>query len=149
MLCCVLLFRPNLRFFCPFLRVALSGAGFSSSNDFFPIQQAGGVSFVVFWFLVSFYVGFVLLVCLCSLAYAADLTAYIMACDSGTPEMNVIADAIREGSEGFLLTQYGTVGQWSGVVAGALFVIYLIRPKQNLKQKARPVAKHHETRIEK
>ena len=92
------------------------------------MRQAGGVSFILFWLLVSFYVGFVLLVCLCSLAYAADLTAYIMACDAGTPEMNVIADAIREGSEGFLMTQYGTVGRWSGIVAGVLFVIYLIRP---------------------
>jgi len=71
---------------------------------------ASGVGFVALWFLLGFYVGFVFLVCLASLAYAADLTAYIMACDVGTPEMNVIADAIREGSEGFLRTQYGTIG---------------------------------------
>ncbi|EKX54855.1 hypothetical protein GUITHDRAFT_156810 [Guillardia theta CCMP2712] len=42
--------------------------------------------------------------------------------------MKVVADAIREGAEGFLSTQYGTVGRWSLVVAGALFFIYLIRP---------------------
>eukprot|EP00960_Hanusia_phi_P036269 752237-Hanusia_phi.AAC.1 len=42
--------------------------------------------------------------------------------------MKVVADAIREGAEGFLSTQYGTIGRWSLVVAGGLFLIYLIRP---------------------
>ena len=55
-------------------------------TDTFMHRVAG---FLLMWLLMSFHVGFVTLVCMSSLAYAADLTAYIMACDAGTPEMNV------------------------------------------------------------
>jgi len=74
------------------------------------------------------YIAFVFLVCMCSLAYASDLTAWILDCDAGTPEMRVVSDAIKEGAEGFLATQYGAIATWSGIVAVGLFCIYLIRP---------------------
>lgn len=67
-------------------------------------------------------------VCVLSLAYAADLTKWILDFDDGNAEMKVVCDAIREGAEGFLTTQYGTIARWSVIVAGALFIIYLFRP---------------------
>lgn len=42
--------------------------------------------------------------------------------------MRVVSDAIKEGAEGFLATQYGAIATWSGIVAVGLFCIYLIRP---------------------
>jgi len=92
---------------------------------------AGGVGFLLLWMLSGFYLGFVFLVCLGSLAYAADLTAYIMDSDAGTSEMTVIADAIREGAEGFLQTQYGAIMRVSGIVTLLLAFLYLVRPGNN------------------
>lgn len=41
--------------------------------------------------------------------------------------MQDVAEPIREGSEGFFMTQYGTIFKFSFVVAIALFCIYAIR----------------------
>ena len=73
-----------------FGRVFQGGAG--PDDKFFldlrdKLLVAGGVGFLFLWLLMGFYVAFVFLVCLGSLAYAADLTAYIMACDAGTTEV--------------------------------------------------------------
>ena len=45
----------------------------------------------------------------------------------GTPEMNVIASAIREGAEGFLRVQYTAIFRASMVVSAILFFVYLLR----------------------
>jgi len=83
-----------------------ASAGAGADGKFFldlrdKLVVAGGVGFLLLWLLSGFYMGFVFLVCMGSLAYAADLTAYIMDCDAGSAEMTVIADAIREGAEGY------------------------------------------------
>ena len=83
-----------------------ASAGTGADGKFFldlrdKLVVAGGVGFLLLWLLSGFYMGFVFLVCLGSLAYASDLTAYIMDCDAGTADMTVIADAIREGAEGY------------------------------------------------
>ncbi|CEP03373.1 H(+)-exporting diphosphatase [Plasmodiophora brassicae] len=70
---------------------------------------------------------FVMLVCAGSFAFCSYLYRWIMSKDNGTPAMRVISDAIKEGSEGFLRVQYGTVAYMSLVVAGALFTIYMFR----------------------
>ena len=117
--------------------VASRGASMASADGKFflalrdKLLVAGGVGFLLLWLLSGFYMGFVFLVCLGSLAYAADLTAYIMDSDAGTSEMTVIADAIREGAEGFLQTQYGAIMRVSGIVTLLLVFLYLVRPGNN------------------
>ena len=48
--------------------------------------------------------------------------------------MRRISDAIKEGSEGFLNVQYGTIAQIAVFVAMAIFGIYLYRepPSENI-----------------
>jgi H+-translocating diphosphatase len=41
--------------------------------------------------------------------------------------MQEIADPIREGSEGFFMTQYGTISKLAGLCSIGLFFIYAIR----------------------
>lgn len=47
--------------------------------------------------------------------------------DTGTKAMQEVADPIREGSEGFFMTQYGTIFKLSLVCSIVLFFIYSVR----------------------
>lgn len=89
-------------------------------------------------------------VCAGSFLFCGYINRWIMRKDSGTPQMRVISDAIKEGSEGvylsvlqrfpihhhrplitvvlgFLQTQYTTVAVIACIVAAVLFIIYALR----------------------
>lgn len=47
--------------------------------------------------------------------------------DVGPKKMQDIAEVIREGSEGFFMTQYGTIFKYAGMTSVGLFIMYLFR----------------------
>ncbi len=59
-----------------------------------------------------------------ALLAALLLARIVMAADTGTAEMRVISDAIREGAEAFLARQYRTIGILAVVLAVVLFAGY-------------------------
>ncbi len=59
-----------------------------------------------------------------SLAVAWGLARWVLRKDDGTPAMRMVSDPIREGAEGFLHTQYGTIAKLAGLLAVLLFVLY-------------------------
>ena len=61
---------------------------------------------------------------LLGLVFALFLARSVLAYDSGTPEMRLISNAIREGAEAFMSRQYTTIGALAVVLAVALFVGY-------------------------
>ena len=67
---------------------------------------------------------FSFLVSLCALTFAAYLARDVLQHASGTPAMQQIADAIREGAEAFLRRQYRTIGLMTMVLAIVMFVGY-------------------------
>jgi K(+)-stimulated pyrophosphate-energized sodium pump len=58
------------------------------------------------------------------LVFALFLARSVLAYDTGTPEMRMISNAIREGAEAFMSRQYTTIGALAVVLAVALFVGY-------------------------
>jgi H(+)-translocating pyrophosphatase len=66
----------------------------------------------------------VLGVSVASLAAAWGLARWVLRKDDGTPEMRMVSDPIREGAEGFLHTQYGTIAKLAGLLAVLLFILY-------------------------
>src|SRR5262245_62486032 len=66
----------------------------------------------------------VLAISLLSLAVAFFLARQVLAADTGKPEMQSIAAAIREGAEAFLSRQYKTIGMLSVVAAAVIFGFY-------------------------
>lgn len=89
------------------------------------------LTMLVSWFSMStssaFYITIVLLICIFSLLYTLHLTQWIMSKDDSNAEMRVVSEAIREGSEGFLRVQYGTIFVLAIIVAVALAILYLFR----------------------
>ncbi len=65
-----------------------------------------------------------LLAGLLGLVFALFLARSVLAYDTGTPEMRLISNAIREGAEAFMSRQYTTIGALAIVLAVALFVGY-------------------------
>ncbi len=55
------------------------------------------------------------------------MLGWILDKDTGTQAMKDIGDAIKEGSEGFFKTQYGTIFKLATLVALGLFLIYINR----------------------
>eukprot|EP00897_Mesotaenium_endlicherianum_P007793 jgi/Mesen1/7041/ME000369S06366 len=70
---------------------------------------------------------FVFLVCICSMLFAWYLAQWVLAKDEGPPEMARVSDAIRDGADGFLRTQYGAISRMAVVLASFIMVIYLFR----------------------
>jgi K(+)-stimulated pyrophosphate-energized sodium pump len=66
----------------------------------------------------------VLIISILSLAFALWLTTNVLKNDTGTPEMQVISNAIKEGAEAFLRRQYRTISLLSVVFALVIFVLY-------------------------
>ncbi len=66
----------------------------------------------------------ILCISVLSLLFAVYLAARIMKQDRGTPEMQKIGDAIRQGAEAFLKRQYSTIAMLSVVVAAIIFILY-------------------------
>lgn len=75
----------------------------------------------------SGYLVFVLVICMGSFAFALYLMRWISSKDDNHADMKRISEAIREGAEGFLSTQYSTIATFAVLVAGVLFVIYMFR----------------------
>jgi H(+)-translocating pyrophosphatase len=72
-----------------------------------------------------------------SIIYAIFILIEILNKETGNERMMEIADAIREGSEGFFMTQYTTIFQLSLVFGVAIFLFYLGRDltsDQSLKE---------------
>src|SRR6204780_3660467 len=65
-----------------------------------------------------------LLAGLLGLVFALFLARSVLAFDTGTPEMRLISNAIREGAEAFMSRQYTTIAALAIVLAIALFVGY-------------------------
>jgi len=57
------------------------------------------------------------------------LARSVLANDTGTAEMQVISNAIREGAEAFLKRQYRTIGILAAVLAVVVFVGYHLSPR--------------------
>ena len=63
-----------------------------------------------------------------SLVIAMWMTFWLMSRPQGPADMRSVADAIREGAEGFLATQYASIARYAVLAAGVLFALYLTRP---------------------
>jgi K(+)-stimulated pyrophosphate-energized sodium pump len=64
-----------------------------------------------------------------ALVAALMLARAVIASDTGTPEMQAISNAIREGAEAFLRRQYKTIGAIALVLAVVVFVGYKMSPR--------------------
>lgn len=65
------------------------------------------------------------------ISFAGLLSAYFLAKhvlsqETGTPKMQEISDAIREGAMAFLKRQYGTIGKLTVVLAVIIFLVYTL-----------------------
>ena len=56
-----------------------------------------------------------------ALSFAKYLSVWVLERDEGTLEMIEVAEAIREGSNGFMKTQYGLIGKLAVVCAACVF----------------------------
>jgi len=68
-----------------------------------------------------------LLVSLSFIGVSIWMLCWILDKDTGTPAMKDISDPIREGSEGFFITQYGTIFKLAFLCSILLFLVYLNR----------------------
>ena len=75
-----------------------------------------------FWLWVAMGVGAL------ALLAAFLLARSVLSADTGTAEMRVISDAIREGAEAFLARQYRTIGIMAAVLAVVVFIGYHASP---------------------
>jgi K(+)-stimulated pyrophosphate-energized sodium pump len=66
---------------------------------------------------------------LLALLAAFFLARSVIASDTGTPEMQAISNAIREGAEAFLSRQYRTIGAIAVVLAVVVFFGYHLSPR--------------------
>ncbi len=66
----------------------------------------------------------VFLISLLSFGVAGFLTWYVMKQEQGTPKMQEISNAIKEGAEAFLKRQYKTIALLAVIVAILIFAIY-------------------------
>ncbi|XVF23309.1 hypothetical protein REPUB_Repub13aG0026100 [Reevesia pubescens] len=70
---------------------------------------------------------FVFTICIISFLLSIYLTKWVLSKDEGPPEMVEIAEAIRDGAEGFFRTQYGTISKMALLLALVILSIYLFR----------------------
>lgn len=78
-------------------------------------------------FKVSFTMVLISATCVGMLAFAIHLARWVLAKDEGTPDMHDVSTAIRDGAEGYFMTQYGTIGRLAVALCGVIFVLYLFR----------------------
>src|SRR2546426_1568733 len=69
-------------------------------------------------------IALVLTISVLSLGFAGYLAQHVMSKDTGTPAMQDISNAIREGAEAFLSRQTRTIGALAVVLAVIIFVLY-------------------------
>ena len=75
------------------------------------------------------YLWIAIAVALLALALAFVLARLVIAADAGTPQMQAISNAIREGAEAFLKRQYRTIALIALALAVAVFVGYHLSPR--------------------
>eukprot|EP00917_Polyrhabdina_sp_WS-2016_P010403 GHVP01022958.1.p1 GENE.GHVP01022958.1~~GHVP01022958.1.p1 ORF type:complete len:850 (+),score=148.74 GHVP01022958.1:1495-4044(+) len=89
------------------------------------------ISSLVSWFVfeehVTSYLCLVFCVSFGAVAFAFWLLAWILAADCGTQKMKTVAEAIKQGSEGFFVVQYGAIFRLSLVASILLFFLYFFR----------------------
>ncbi len=66
----------------------------------------------------------VLVISVLSIGVAFYLIRWVMARDTGTPEMRTISDAIKEGAEAFLRRQNRTIAIMAAILAVVIFLLY-------------------------
>ncbi|MBK7704237.1 MAG: sodium-translocating pyrophosphatase [Acidobacteria bacterium] len=84
----------------------------------------------------------VLIISALAIGFAFFLIQNVMKRDTGTPEMQTISNAIKEGAEAFLARQNKTIGIFAVIVAVLLFLLYaFVRPESKADPlKAMPLA---------
>jgi K(+)-stimulated pyrophosphate-energized sodium pump len=82
----------------------------------------------------------VLIISVLSLVFALWLTTNVLKNDTGTPEMQVISNAIKEGAEAFLRRQYKTISLLSVVFAIIIFVLYAFLRTANPNDPVSPLS---------
>jgi Na+/H+-translocating membrane pyrophosphatase len=83
----------------------------------------------------------VMLFSISAILYSLTILLDILKKDTGNERMMDVADAIREGSEGFFMTQYSTIFKLSLIFGIAIFVFYFgreITPDEALKSLLSP-----------
>jgi K(+)-stimulated pyrophosphate-energized sodium pump len=83
--------------------------------------------------------GLVLIISVLALGFAGWLTSNVLRNDTGTPEMQTISNAIKEGAEAFLRRQYKTITLLSVVCAVVIFVLYAFLRPPNQADPVSPV----------
>src|SRR4051794_29699799 len=76
---------------------------------------------------------------LLALGMAFWLIQWVMAKDTGTPEMRKISDAIKSGAEAFLRRQNNTIIALAAVLAAVIFVLYAFVRGHNEHDPASPM----------
>ena len=74
-----------------------------------------------------------------SLLFALYLARYVVQRDTGTPKMQEISNAIKEGAEAFLSRQNRTIVSLAGVLAVLIFVLYAFVRTPNPADPVAPV----------
>ena len=72
-------------------------------------------------------------------AVAIWLIKWVLAKETGTPEMRKISDAIKSGAEAFLKRQNGTIGILALVLAAVIFILYGFVRSHNAQDPAQPM----------
>ena len=67
-----------------------------------------------------------IVVSILALIVAGIFARQVVSADTGTPKMQEVAAAIREGAEAFIKRQYSTIAILGIVVAVLIFVVYFI-----------------------
>jgi K(+)-stimulated pyrophosphate-energized sodium pump len=83
--------------------------------------------------------GLVFAISLLSIGVALWLIKWVMAKDTGTPEMRKISDAIKSGAEAFLRRQNRTIGLFAVGLAAVIFVLYAFVRSHNASDPASPM----------
>src|SRR6185437_12937664 len=96
--------------------ISLLGAVVQVQVPAVPADISGGGGAICLW--VTMAVGVLALVA------AWMLARHVLCCDTGTPAMQSISNAIREGAEAFLRRQYKTIGVIAFILAILLFAGY-------------------------
>jgi K(+)-stimulated pyrophosphate-energized sodium pump len=95
-------------------------AAFLAQQD---LTQAAPSNSDIVWLWIALGIGALALIAALVLARA------VLSADTGTPEMQVISNAIREGAEAFLARQYKTIGVIAIVLAIVVFLGYHASPR--------------------
>jgi len=74
-----------------------------------------------------------------ALAVAVWLIQWVLAKETGTPEMRKISDAIKSGAEAFLKRQNGTIAVLALVLAAVIFILYGFVRSHNAQDPAQPL----------